>query len=320
MNSAKSSNESSSGLGADKDKIVVLAGGRSMERDVSLRSGKACYDALKSLGKDVHLVDLVGPDSLMEVVNLAPSVVLLTTHGEGGEDGSLQGALDWLGLPYTGSSARASALCMDKYLTQMVLSNEGLPVARFCCPYEGMSYERAKEICASEALFSKPRYGGSSINTGPVEGLGHWETLADQSGQWMVEEAMTGRELTVGVIQEGKGWSVLPILELRSQNDFYDYQAKYTEGMTEFILPAPLEDGLRLEIQNLAVSAVMACGVEGYARVDFMLTENGPRILELNTLPGMTNLSDLPAMAKEAGMDFQELVLKLLDTVNDKKK
>jgi D-alanine-D-alanine ligase len=303
-----------------KGGVVVVAGGHSLEREVSLRSGRACFEALQRLGQPSSFLELNGPDSILELAKLKPEVALLTTHGEGGEDGTLQGALDWLGIPYTGSSAKASALCMDKYLTQLVLSKEELPVAKFCCPTSELSYSGAQTLCGSSSLFSKPRFGGSSIDTGKVQGQEHWDTIIKSGREWMIEEAMSGREITVGLIQEKNGWQVLPILELKSQNDFYDFESKYTEGMTEFIVPAPVEDSLRSQIEVMAQKAATSCGIEGYGRVDMMLTGEGPMILEINTLPGMTTLSDLPAMAKCAGLNFEDLVLKLLATVHLKRK
>ena len=300
--------------------IVVVAGGRSREREISLRSGRACFEALQRLGKSSTFLELNDEGSLLELARLKPEIALLTTHGEGGEDGRLQGALDWLDIPYTGSSANASALCMDKYLTQLVLEREGLPVAKFCCPTPEMSLIKAKEICGSSSLFSKPRFGGSSIDTGKVKDESHWKDLVEHGRDWMIEEAMAGREITVGLIQNERGWQVLPILELKSQNEFYDFESKYTEGMTEFILPAPMDEELRQKVESFAKRAAMVCGVEGYGRVDMMLTSEGPKILEINTLPGMTTLSDLPAMARCAGFSFEDLVLKLLKTVSLKRK
>jgi D-alanine-D-alanine ligase len=131
----------------------------------------------------------------------------------------------------------------------------------------------------------------------------------------MIEEAISGREITVGLLQQNDGWQVLPILELKSQNEFYDFESKYTEGMTEFVVPAPMEKILLSQVQEMAKRAALACGIEGYGRVDMMLTEDGPKILEINTLPGMTTLSDLPAMAQCAGLSFDDLVLRLLETV-----
>ena len=294
-------------------KVAVLAGGFSPEREVSLRSGKACFESLQRQGFETQLFDVRDRASLLQVIEWNPQVALLAMHGEGGEDGRLQGALDWAGIPYSGSRAAASALCMDKYLTQMCLFREGLPLAPFMSPKREDTFESACKLLGSFELFAKPRCGGSSINSGKVLNQMDWEARVGQGGLWIVEKCLAGREVTLGLLQEDlQRWTVLPILELRSKNAFYDYESKYTDGMTEFLCPAPLPAALTQQLGQYATRAVKACGVRGYARVDFLLTEHGPSVLEVNTLPGMTNLSDLPAMAKAGGMSFDQLVLKIV--------
>lgn len=295
-------------------KIAVLGGGVSPEREVSLRSGKACYDALLRQGYDVIWQDLKGRAELLALMEQGVELVFLTTHGTGGEDGRLQGALDWLGLAYTGSSASTSALCMDKTQTQALLQKSGVPVAPFYCPRAGDTYEVVVERLGTRSLFSKPKNGGSSIQSGPLESQSDWDSNVPTDGTMIVERQLKGREITVGVLEQADGWQVLPILELVSHNAFYDYQAKYTEGMTDFIVPAPMDDALKKEVEALAVETSNLVDLSGYGRVDMMLTEDGPFILEVNTLPGMTSTSDLPAMARSMGMDFDDLVLTLLKT------
>lgn len=298
--------------------VLVLAGGVSPEREISLRSGRACFAALQKEGLSVAFLDITGCDTVKQLLDLAPKRVLLFTHGEGGEDGRLQGLLDWLELPYSGSSAPVSSLCMDKYSTQLVLREAGLPLAKFCCPSEVESLGELKASLGVEALFCKPRWGGSSLEAGLLNSSEQWNEKRQRSRSWMVEEAMTGRELTVGLLQTAESWRVFPILELRSHNAFYDFESKYTKGMTDFLLPAPLEPDQEAELRALALRAAEAVGLEGYGRVDFMLSSDGPKVIEVNTLPGMTDTSDLPAMAACDGIPFEKLVLALLETINYK--
>jgi D-alanine-D-alanine ligase len=298
-----------------QQRVAVLAGGFSPEREVSLRSGKACFESLKRQGFTAQLFDLKDLSGLLELFTWKPDVALLAMHGDGGEDGRLQGALDWAGIPYTGSKSAASALCMDKYLTQMCLEKEGLPLAPFMSPRAQCDFKTAREKLGSHELFAKPRNGGSSINSGKILNQSDWDRTIGRGGAWIVEKCLSGREVTVGLLQDSlTAWTVLPILELRSKNAFYDYESKYTDGMTEFLCPAPLAPEETQQLEQFALRAVQACGVRGYARVDFLITATGPSILEINTLPGMTNLSDLPAMAKAAGLSFDELVLKIVSS------
>lgn len=293
-------------------KVAVLFGGISPERSVSLRSGRAVSDALERLGHEVTPIDIQGKEGVKELMETSPDVALLTTHGEGGEDGQLQGVLEWLGIPYGGSGPKASALCMDKFLTKMVLAERDLPVCPGLLHREGLDWERAKLQLGEDQLFVKPRHGGSSIGARSVQSLGDWSACKAEAGL-LIEPAMVGREVTSSLIQQKGAWRVLPLLELVSEGEFYDYECKYTPGKTKFLLPAPVDDDLRSTLERFSVQALEACGVEGFARVDFMLTEQGPRILEVNTLPGMTETSDLPAQAKAAGISFDALVQVMLD-------
>jgi D-alanine-D-alanine ligase len=291
-----------------------MAGGCSPEREISLRSGKACFEAVKRLGYDALWVDIKGSEALYALKEQSVDLALLLTHGEGGEDGRLQGALDWLGVPYTGSSAPVSSLCMDKVQTQGLLTMAGLPCAPFLCPSAPQSYGDAVEKLGSEALFAKPRWGGSSIGSGPVFNEQDWVQKVACDGGMIVETQLRGREITVGLLAEGDGFLVLPILELVSKNEFYDFEAKYSEGMTEFVLPAPMSAEERERVERLALKTAQLVGLGGYGRVDMVLTTDGPRILEVNTLPGMTSTSDLPAMAASVGIAFDDLVLRLINT------
>jgi len=290
--------------------LWVVAGGVSQERAVSLRSGKACFDALLRKGYPAKFIDL---GTFQDLAPLAEGdTAFLTTHGDGGEDGRLQGLLDWMGVHYTGSGFKASALCMDKIQTKGVLKMFSLPVCPALLVQPGLSLEQARETLGNKQLFAKTRAGGSSIGARPILTAEDWARLLQETGAYMVEPRLEGREITVSALEKEHGWEVLPILELRSVNEFYDYEAKYTKGMTHFLLPAPLGDDLTNTCGGLARRALEACGVSGAARVDMILTKEGPRILEINTLPGMTETSDLPAQAAEAGMPFDDLAEFLL--------
>ena len=289
-------------------KVVVLAGGISSEREVSLRSGRACANALTFLGNETKLIDFKGKDEIPALLEFAPDIAFLVTHGDFGEDGRLQGLLDWLKIPYTGSSASSSSLCMDKYLSKQMFLKRGLPTSDARLNHASVSLTDLKMDLGSERLFMKTRRGGSSIGAKELLSQAQLDAVADESFEWLIEPLTEGREITLGFLQRGEQWEALPILELKAKNAFYDYEAKYREGMTEFILPAPMSEERRLELIGIGEKALESCHVKGYARVDMILGEKFTHILEINTLPGMTNTSDLPAMAKVAGYDFNELV------------
>ena len=308
-------------------KVAVLCGGLSNEREVSLRSGNNCLAALKRLGyENAELID-VGKNLSEILLKKGTEFAFMALHGRYGEDGAVQGMLELLGVPYTGSGVLASALAMSKPLTKKLLSANQIPYAPTIVITER---ERAQidSILASVdwlPAMVKPLNEGSSVGVLKVEKKEDikarvLETL-DEYGGVLLEKFIKGQEITVGVLEEppqrrnGKDIWALPILELRpkSKAGFYDYEAKYTKGMTEFILPAELSPELTKKCQELAVHTFRALNCSGYARVDMMVSEDGqPYILEVNTLPGMTDTSDLPAMAQEAGITYDQLVERIL--------
>lgn len=295
-------------------RILVLSGGQSDEREVSLRSGKACEEALNELGFEVENIDFQGPESVPAILAFKADLVFLTTHGGRGEDGTLQGLLDCLEIPYVGSGVHASALCMDKYLTKLLLKNFQLPTSKVCLYEDASSFQSLCAAWQCSALFIKPRHGGSSIGAKIIKTEKDWNEIVVKEA-CIVEPYLMGREITLGWIQKEKEWEMLPTLELKPKNTFYDYEAKYTKGLTEFIVPAELSTEELEELENISRQVVERCEVEGIARVDFLLTEAGPYILEVNTLPGMTELSDVPAQAKAAGWSFPQLVKTLVESV-----
>lgn len=309
-----------------KSRIAVLCGGLSNEREVSLRSGNNCLAALKRLGyENAELVDV--DKNLSQVLQEKKTeFALMALHGRYGEDGAVQGLLELLGIPYTGSGVLSSALAMSKSLTKKLLSASGIPFAPTVVITE-RERPTVDEILASIdwlPVMIKPLNEGSSVGVLKITERNEvkakiLETL-DRYGGVLLEKYIQGQEITIGVLEEppatrnGKDIWALPILELRpkSKAGFYDYEAKYTKGMTEFILPAELPEDLTKKCQELAVATFRALNCSGYARVDMMVGDGQPYVLEVNTLPGMTDTSDLPAMAEKAGIGYDQLVERIL--------
>ena len=310
-----------------KSKIAVLCGGLSNEREVSLRSGKNCLAALQRLGyENADSVD-VSKDLASELREKKIEIAFMALHGKYGEDGAVQGLLELLGIPYTGSGVLASALAMSKPLTKKILSSSDIPYAPTIVVTD-REKNRIDDILASIGwlpVMLKPINEGSSVGVHKITEKSQikaklLETI-DEFGGALLEKFVKGQEITVGVLEEtpanrnGKDVWALPILELRpkSKAGFYDYEAKYTKVMTEFVLPAELSPEVTKLCQETAVATFRALACSGYARVDMMVdTEGQPFVLEVNTLPGMTDTSDLPAMCEQAGITYDQLVERIL--------
>ncbi|MGE0201056.1 MAG: D-alanine--D-alanine ligase [Candidatus Melainabacteria bacterium] len=302
-------------------RIAVLYGGMSSERDVSLRSGKNCFEALKRLGfEHVTLID-VDNHIAEQLLGNHIEVVYNALHGRYGEDGCIQGLLEILGIPYTGNGVAASALTMDKALTKTVLAQAGLPVlpsitvdmtdkAGALCRVAGLTYP----------LIVKPLNEGSSIGMSKVDEPARLQkALADASAysnHVMVEEFRAGQSITVGVVDVDGQPTVTPILEMRPvEAEWYDFEAKYTPGATQFIIPAEIPEEVTRAIQETTLQAHAACGCHGVSRTDYIVdADRNFYILEINTLPGMTDQSDLPAQAKAMGIGYDQLTELLLKT------
>ncbi len=285
-------------------KIGVLCGGVSRERTVSLRSGQNVYSALVRLGYNAVMVDVAYED----VGSCGLDVAFNVLHGQYGEDGTMQAYLEALGIPYTGSRVGASVLGINKFFSKQLMVREGIPTPAFWVITEA---ELPKNI--PFPLIAKPVSEGSSVGVAVVDFPEDFTRLVspllDLFSALLLEEFVTGQEITVGVLALESGLKALPILELRPKNRIYDYEAKYTEGMTEFILPAELSADMTARCQALAIQVHELLGCRGMSRVDMIVhPERGPLVLELNSIPGMTDLSDLPAQAKEAGISFDQLV------------
>jgi len=294
-------------------KILVLYGGRSVEREVSLVSGKACAEALQTKGHQVSLFDLAeGVPALLRILEDRPDLVFNALHGRWGEDGNIQGLLNMLGIPYTHSGVLASALAMDKVMAKRLFAQVGLR-----CP-SGLISDR-RSLLAGDPLprpyVVKPIREGSSVGVVIVKegdnALPYFEDDWPFGEEVLVERYIPGRELTVAVM----GDRALAVTELRPRQGFYDYEAKYTEGKTDHLVPAPLEEDLRREAMESALAAHRALGCRGVSRADFRFDdreeageEGGLYLLEVNTQPGMTPLSLVPEQAAYCGISFPDLV------------
>lgn len=300
-------------------RIGVLMGGLSREREISLRSGAGCLAALKSLGYDAVGVD-VDRDVAETLRHEGVEVAFLTLHGKYGEDGCMQGLLELMGIPYTGSRVLASALGMNKVRTKQIAVFHDIPTATFEIFDGGQDLEK---VCGramgnlSFPVMVKPWEEGSSLGVTKVDDPGRFtevivETCRDFSGV-MAEEFIEGDEITVGLLEDGRSMTALPVLQLKPASEFYDFEAKYNHGRTEFIVPAEIPEETATLAQELAKKVHSALGCRGYSRVDFIIDAEGmPQLTEINTLPGMTETSDLPAQAKAAGISYEELVEKML--------
>jgi D-alanine-D-alanine ligase len=292
-------------------KVAVMMGGDSAEREVSLKSGAAVLAALRAKGVDAIAFD--PKDQVLESLRtLQVSRVFIALHGRGGEDGSLQGALNLMNMPYTGSGVLASALAMDKWRCKLVWSAAGLPVPDYEIVMPDSTFA-AIEARLGLPLFVKPANEGSSIGISKVKtagGLAGAYALAAQYDACVIAERfLAGGEFTVGII----GDQALPVIRIEPQTEFYDFEAKYSRDDTKYHIPSGLGAARDAEIQSMAVRAFQALGGRGWGRIDVMLDAEGRAwCLEANTSPGMTDHSLVPMAARAAGMAFEELVVKLL--------
>jgi D-alanine-D-alanine ligase len=302
-------------------KICVLMGGRSGEREVSLRSGKKVFDSLKNQGFNVISMDLED-DLVSRLKQEKIDVVYNILHGRFGEDGTVQGLLEMAKIPYSGSKVLASALAMNKLASKRVFDAVGIPTPRYLEVDASSNLKKeAKRIAKNFPLplVLKPTSEGSSLGVTLIKQKEDIERVLEKSiaefKDVFVEEYIKGREVTVGVLGRNSDVMALPILELVSKNEFYDFEAKYTEGMTEFVLPARLSKSLTSKTQEIGLNAHRALGCYGVSRVDIIIgPDNVPYVHDVNTIPGMTDRSDLPAEAAHAGISFDELVVKILES------
>ncbi|MCA9472320.1 MAG: D-alanine--D-alanine ligase [Nitrospirales bacterium] len=291
--------------------VGVLMGGRSAEREISLLTGQAVCAALTRRGYRVRPIDADArlPWALR---SKKVEVAFMALHGRGGEDGTVQGLLEVLGIPYTGSNVRASAIAMDKASTKSILQANGIPMP------PGIVLQRDSPKWEPPGglkwpVVVKPSNEGSTIGVSIVRNAKTWRSALRRAYQYdtkaIVERFIEGREIAIGVM-DGKA---LPAVEIEAPGGFYDYQAKYKKSETRYTCPAPLMQGRLNRLQTLAVEAYHILGCEGAARVDFRLSLQGrPYVLEINTIPGMTERSLLPMAAAQAGLTYDELVERML--------
>jgi len=298
-------------------KVLVLMGGWSNERDISLISGKYVFESLKNSGIDVSQLDLK-KDNLQSIKEINPERVFIVLHGKGGEDGEIQKYLESLGIPYTGSKSLSSKLCMNKRHTKEALLSENILTPRF----ERITRENISKIQNNfkYPFIVKPSAEGSSIGVYIVGNKEeYYSAIAENkkiSDDYIVEEYIEGTEYTVGIINS----SALPVIKLIPPGKFYDFDAKYNSENMQYICPSGLENNIETNLKNISLKAFEILGCKGWGRVDLIIdNEKRPWVIELNTVPGMTSHSLVPMAAKEEGVNFNQLVLKILDSSFEKK-
>jgi len=297
----------------DFGRVALLMGGTAAEREISLNSGNAVYQALLNNKVDVHAID-VKTNVLEALSGTSFDRVFNVIHGRGGEDGVLQSVLETLALPYTGSGVLASALSMDKLRTKLCWRGAGLPTPKWILLQNESDIER----CIAELGFPvivKPAQEGSSLGMSRAETkqelLDAWQAAAQYQCDVYAEAWVIGQEYTVGVLN-GEG---LPVIRLETPNTFYDFDAKYRANTTLYHCPAGLNDELEAELIRLSIEACAVLGVTGWGRVDVFIDEQGEaQLIEVNTVPGMTDHSLVPMAGKAAGLSFEQLVWRILET------
>ena len=294
-------------------RVAVLMGGWSGERAISLASGQAVLESLLRSGVNAVPIDLT-VERARNLDLLGFDRAFIALHGEGGEDGTIQGCLDIAGVPYTGSGVLGSALGMDKLACKRLWAGTSLPNA----PYRLLSKDFDPEAVADALglpLIVKPSRGGSSQGLTRVENVAElqpaYEEASRHPGAVFAEEWIVGREFTVAIL----GNQPLPVIQIETPGRFYDYQAKYEADTTRYLCPPPVDSGAQIELQTLALSAFAAVDGYGWGRVDLLQDVHGENyLIEVNTVPGMTSHSLVPKAAAQAGIDFDELCLRILDT------
>jgi D-alanine-D-alanine ligase len=299
-------------------KVAVLIGGRSSEREISIKTGKQIAGALAGKGYDMKEIDPANA-LVSSLQDFQPDVVFIALHGKYGEDGTIQGLLDLLGFPYTGSGVLSSALCMDKAVAKKLMIYEGIPTPSFRIITEPLEQGEENGLIKELGLplVVKPANQGSAIGVSIVrkavdlgKALG---TALKYDQAVLLEKFVEGIELTASVLGTREP-RVLPLIEIVSETEFYDYTAKYSLGMSHHIIPARISPQAAAKVEELALRTYRAMGCRQLARVDFMLNEQSePFVLETNTIPGMTETSLFPDSARAAGISFAELVSLLVD-------
>jgi len=301
--------------GRDFGKVGVLLGGKSAEREVSLMSGTAVLEALQRQGVDAHAFD-TGRRSLTDLAAEHFDCAFIALHGRYGEDGTIQGALDLMGVPYTGSGVMACALAMDKWRTKLVWHASGIPTPRF----EMLSTETNFVATADSLglpLIVKPAREGSTIGLTKVSSAkavaGAYREAAKHDSIVLAEQFVDGPELTTSILDD----EALPLVRIEAPGGNYDYDAKYFSDETQYFCPSGVDAGLEDRVKSISVDAFRILGCKGWGRVDVMIDADGePWVLEANTVPGMTGHSLVPMAAKVAGLSFDQLVIRILEAAD----
>lgn len=303
-------------------KVAVLMGGKSAEREVSLMSGSGVLKALQSRGIDAHAFDPAERD-LMELKRKGFQRCFIALHGRFGEDGTVQGALELLGIPYTGSGVMASAIAIDKVMTKRVWLAEGVPTPKFVLLRRGaFTREQVRSIPdeLSLPLIVKPAREGSSIGVSKVQGYSEMQDAVNAAAALdadvLCEEFVAGDEVTCPVLGTGDGARALPVIRIVAPEGNYDYQNKYFTDDTKYLVPCGLPEGEEQAIQEIVLKAYRVLGCRGWGRVDVMIDgkTRKPSLLEINTSPGMTGHSLVPMSARAAGISYEDLCVQLLAT------
>ncbi len=300
--------------------IIVLWGGPSSEREVSYRSAKRVSIALKKRGYEVKEIEISSEiHTLLKKEKI--DAVFIAIHGKLGEDGAVQGLLEIMGIPYTGSGILSSALAMNKIFSKKIWERENIPTP----PYKeiGENLEEDIENGIEELglpIVLKPVRGGSSIGVKIIERrkevLSHAEKLKSEFGEIFLEKYVKGKEITVGILGEGENLRALPILEIVPKKGFYDYKAKYTPNFTKFIIPARLSEKVSSLTKKIALKSHISLHCSSFSRVDMIVKGNVPYVHDLNTIPGLTEMSDLPAQARAAGISYEDLIEEVISNAS----
>lgn len=300
----------------DFGKVAVLMGGQSAERTISLESGQAVHAALNNVGIDAHAIDF-DKNTFHQLINDGFDRVFIALHGRGGEDGAIQGALESIGMPYTGSDVLGSALAMDKIRSKAIWRNAGLVTPAAVELTQSSHWDQIAEQIGLPIMV-KPVREGSSIGASKVTQAENLSSAWEQANQFdsrvMAEAWIEGDEYTIPILND----SALPMIKLETSRDFYDYKAKYEDSDTSYICPCGLDETVEQSLAELSLQACKLLGVSGWSRVDLMVdATNQAWLIEVNTVPGMTSHSLVPMAAKQAGLSFEQLVVQILATSVD---
>ena len=299
-------------------KVGVLLGGVSAEREISLMTGNGVLAALKAKGVDAHAFD-PAERSIGDLADQRFDCVFIALHGRFGEDGAIQGALELLGIPYTGSGVMGSSIAMDKIFTKRIWESHRLPTPRYAVLDRNSDLRQVPDQLGLP-LIVKPPHEGSTIGISKVAGYSQMGEAFDLAARFddvvLAEEFVAGRELTVSIVEREGALEALPIIEIVAPGGNYDYQNKYFTDDTRYLCPAPVDQALAQRIRALALEAFLAIGCEGWGRVDFMLrhADSEPFLLEVNTSPGMTGHSLVPMAARAVGLSYEDLCIEILSS------